>query len=687
MSSPIAGFSGLASGIQWRDIVDQLMAIEESRTVTPIATRIDQRAAQRTAWNTFLGLTNTLNDSARALRAGGIGGFLASASPSPTTSRALVSASASSTAAPGNYKVEVLQLAQSAKVSGGPVSNVKNALGITGNFKVNGSTVSVAATDTLESIRTKINSANTGATPSGVTAAIMSDGATGGRLVLSRSTPGGTGVTITDGTGGIARELGFLDSRSRTVSSTVTAIASALGLSTFPSPASIRIDGRLIAVDLENESLATVVAKINAAGGQASIASEAYGSETRYRLVTQGNVQAVDGDADSQAIIDALDLGAGGYGDVKQTLSTGVFTDASDSLATASTELAGLKVGGQSAGLAVGDAINVRGTRGDGSAVSIGITIADGDTVQSLLDKINDATSGFGAGSRSASAVLASDGTIRLTDGTGGESRLSLSLGVVHADDTKGSLGTATVSLAGRNRELAAGQDAMVKVDGVVMTRSSNTVADAISGVTLNLLNAEAGTAIDLKVTRNDDDGVKAVKAFADAYNAAVKFFDEQRATDKPLNGSSSLRSVMATFTSALRTGVTSNATYSRLSLMGIELDRTGLLKVNESTARKALAEKPAEVEALFGFDGVGGALVNATDGATAFGSGTVSSQIRSIDEGNFALLAKKAEATRRLDLRRQQLMEQYSRMESALSALNSQGSYLTQQLKSLQAS
>jgi flagellar hook-associated protein 2 len=226
-----------------------------------------------------------------------------------------------------------------------------------------------------------------------------------------------------------------------------------------------------------------------------------------------------------------------------------------------------------------------------------------------------------------------------------------------------------------------------VKVDGVTMTRSSNIVADAISGVTLNLLNAEVGTVVDLKVSHNDDDGVKSVKAFADAYNAAVKFFDEQRAANSPLNGNSSLRSVVSSFTAALRTSVSDNATYARLSLMGIELDRNGQLKVNESTARKALSEKPAEVEALFGFSGVGGALVTATDAATAFGTGGVSSQIRSIDEGNFALLAKKADAVRRLELRRQQLVEQYTRMESALSALNSQGSFLTQQLKSLQAS
>lgn len=686
MSNPVAGFSGLSSGIQWRDIVDQLVTIEQNRTVAPITARLDARAKEREAWKKFRELSFALNDASRTLRAGGIGGFLATAGASPTTSRSLLSAAAGSGAAAGSYKVEVLSLAQAAKVSGGVMTGTKTALGFTGDFTVNGKTITVAATDTLEGVRNKINAANTGASPSGVSATILSDGGTGGRLVLTSATTGSTPITIGDGTGGIARELGFLDSRSKPISSTASAIASALGLQTSPPPASIRVDGKLITVDLETESLSAIVAKINAAGGQARIESEAYGEETRYRLVTNGNVQAVEGDADSAAIIDALGMAAGTFGSVQQTVATGAFTDANDATATLSTELAGLKLGGASTGLAVGDAINIRGTRGDGTAVTIGITIDDGETMGTLLDKINDASSGFGSGTRPASAVLASDGSIRLTDGTGGDSRLSLSLNVVHADGTTGTLGTSVVT-AGRSRELAAGQDAQIRVDGVLVTRPTNTIADAVSGVTLNLLNAEPGTTIDLTVNRNTEDGVKAVKAFADAYNAIVKFFDEQRAEGAPLATSSSLRGVVSSFTASLRTQVADNSTYSRLSLMGVELSRDGTLKVTDATVRTALSAKPDEVEALFGFSGVAGALVTVTDNATAFGTGTVSSQISSLESGDFALRQKKADAERRVEQRRTALIEQYTRMERALSALNAQGSFLTQQIKQLQNS
>ncbi len=686
MSNPIASFSGLASGIQWRDIVDQLVLAERSRMVQPIERQIELRQSQRTAWSTFKSLSEKLNDAARALRAGSIGGYTAAAPASAMTSRTLVNATASGSAVAGSHKVEVLQLAQSAKVSGNTVASIKSALGFNGDFQVGGTTISVSSSDSLETVRNKINSANTGDTPTGISATIISDGGAGGRLVLTRNTPGAQSIAILDGAGGIARELGFLDTQSRQVSSTVTAIAASLGIQTSPAPAAVRVDGKLITFDLENDSILSIVSKINAAGGQATAIEEAYGDETRYRLQIQGNVQAVDGDADSAAIVDILGLGAGSFGKVKQTVTSGLFTSGTDSVATESTELEGLKVNGITANLNAGDAINIRGVRGDGTAVSFGLVVQSGDTMQTLLDRINDSTSGFGAGARAATATLGSDGAIRLTDGKGGESHLSLSLEIARSDGTSGTLSVASTTTTGRLRELSAGQDAQVKVDGVLVSRSSNTIAEVIPGVTLSLLNAEPGTEIDLSISRNVDSGFNAVKAFADAYNGIIKFFDEQRTENQPLAGNSTLRGIVSTFTSSLRTEVSSNSTYSRLSTMGLALDRSGQLTVDEAKVRSALAEKPDEVEALFGFAGAGNAFVDATDNATRYGTGTISSQIKNIDDGDFRLQLRKADAERRLEERRASMIDQYVKMERALSAINSQGGFLSQQIAALQA-
>ncbi len=678
-------FSGLGSSIQWGDIVDATIEAEKVRNLTPITAEIEKRTAQQAAWTKLQGLVETLNENARLVRRTGFGGFTANVPTSPATSRTLLTATPTLNAVPGRYRVEVLQLADTAKLAGGAVTDVSSALNLTGDFSINGTSIAIDAADSLNAIRDKINTANSGDTPTGVTATIVKEGTTGGRLVLTRDASGADGITLADGTGGMARELGLLDSRSKPVTSAVVAAAAALGLVVTPPPATIRVGNVVITADLSVDSISAIAAKINAAGGSATVESEVYGDETRYRLVTDGNVSAVDGDANSQAVIDGLGMVAGASGAVTQTVQSGAYTDAADAAATAGTLLAGLKLDGADAGLAVGDAVNIRGLRGDGTAVTIGLVVEAGDTMQTLLDRINDATSGFGAGARPALATLGDDGRIRLADGQGGSSRLSMSLGITRADGSAGTLGATTVAIAGRSRELQQARDAVIRVDGQEYTRSSNSITDAIAGTTLSLQTAEPGTTIDVSIERDIEGGLATVQKFADSYNAIRVFFDEQRQTDSPLYADSLLRGVVESFTAALRTEVSANGTYSKLAMAGVALDRFGALKVDADALKTAMADKPTEIEALFGFTGVGGAFVTAADNATQFGIGTISAQLKNLSQASIRLKQRETDAQKRLDYRREQLVAQFTQMEIAISRLNQQRSSLASITSALQ--
>lgn len=685
MAGSTINFSGLSSSIQWGDIVDATIDAEKARSLTPVTAEIDKRTAQRAAWTKLQGLVDTLNENARLVRRTGFGGFTANVPVSPTSGRSLLTATPSLNAVPGRYRVEVLQLADTAKFAGGSVADTAAALNLTGDFTLNGTSIAVTATDTMEGIRDKINAANTGATPTGVTATIVKEGATAGRLVLTKDSSGSAGITLVDGTGGMARELGFLDSRSKPVSSVVAAAAAALGLVVTPPPATMRVGNVTITVDLSVDSLSAIAAKINAAGGSASVESEAYGSETRYRLVTDGNVSAVGGDAGSQDVIDALGMTAGTTGTVRHSVQSGVYTDASDAVATSATLLDGLKVDGAATGLAVGDAINIRGFRGDGTAVTIGLVVGASDTMQTLIDKINDASAGFGAGARTATASLGADGRLRLTDSTGGASRLSISLGVTHSDGSTGTLGATSVAVTGRSRELQTGKDAIIRVDGREITRSTNSITDAITGTTLALQTAEAGTEIDVAIDRDIAGGVSSVQKFVDSYNAIRAFFDEQRKTDSPLYADTMLRNVVNSFTDALRTEVSSNGTYTKLAIAGVALDRFGILKIDADKLKTAMADKPTEIEALFGFTGVGSAFVTAADNATQYGIGTISAQLKNLDAATLRLRSRATEAQKRLDYRREMLVQQFTNMEVAISRLNAQRSSLSAVTSALQ--
>ena len=73
-----------------------------------------------------------------------------------------------------------------------------------------------------------------------------------------------------------------------------------------------------------------------------------------------------------------------------------------------------------------------------------------------------------------------------------------------------------------------------------------------------------------------------------------------------------------------------------------------------------------------------------ATDTATQFGIGTISGQTKSLDESNSRLKTRAADAQRRLDLRREQLVQRFTSMETLLARLQNQGTTITNAMKSL---
>ncbi len=70
------------------------------------------------------------------------------------------------------------------------------------------------------------------------------------------------------------------------------------------------------------------------------------------------------------------------------------------------------------------------------------------------------------------------------------------------------------------------GKDAALQVNGLSITRDTNTVAGAIDGVTLNLLKAETGTLVSLDVTENNTKVKQSIGGFVQGYNDLVSRID-----------------------------------------------------------------------------------------------------------------------------------------------------------------
>lgn len=676
MTTPLTTISGLASNIQWRDIVDTIGNVERTRYVLPLNQRKTLQERRRTAYGDLQSRVQAFADAARTLRDGtAFRRTTATGGESATTGRQLVTTTTSTGAEPGLYRVEVRSLATAEKLGSRLFASDTTALGLAGTFTVGGRDVVVAATDTLATLRTRLNEANTGATPSGVGATILGSASTGFRLVLTSDAPGETGIALGTDADGIGRALGFQTSQSRAVSSSTLAIAAAMGV-TMPPPSSIRVGDQVISVDLATESLSQIAAKIRAAGQEARVDTEAFGETSRFRLRIGGAVSTSD-DPGSQAVLDALGITVGGReASAQQVRATGVLGGAGGAAATTTTALTDLTLDGVALAAATGDAIAIRGVRGDGSTFRLGITIDTGETIQTLLTRLN-ASDAFGGG-RTATASLGEDGRIEVVDNTTGESRLSLSLELQRADDTTASFGTPVTTVAGRARQLAAGTDAVARIDGVEVRSSSNSIASYVPGVTFTLDQAEPGTTVEVRVSRDEEGVTDGVNALVSAYNDLLSFYNRQSAEGQPLQSDPTARSVMRSLTTALRAPATSTAGFTQGAQVGLALQRDGTLKLDNDAFLAAFRGNLNGVVGLFGSTGIGGNAEQAGNQAVRFGIGTIATTVASIDRDVTGIDERIEREEDRIARRQEQLVQQYTRLETALTRLQRQSGALT---------
>lgn len=622
-SGPVGSFPGLGSTFDYTSLVNSLIQIQSQPGVA-MQTRITTAQAQLSAYKTYSGLLSNLEGATSLMRLGtafqGVGATVSNATTA--SGQTLLSASALSGAAPGSYAVKVLQTAQADKLSGNTFTNSTTALGLAGDFIINGKTVTIAASDTLSSVSDKINAVNSGSSASGVTAAIVTDSSSAQRLVLTSTQTGAAGINLVDGVQGVARQLGWIDStesikhgtssggQSDNFASATTAIGSQLGLTGPPGAQTVTIGGYTVSINLATDSLTTLASSFSALPGiQATVQTTTVNGATQYFLDIRNTTNFVD----SGNALQQLGVLVAGRSSVAQQLQGGAMTDSNASTAaTASTLLTNLWNGGTAASAKVGDTLTISGTRGDGTAVSISHTVAAGDTVQTLLTKLNDATTGFGAGARPATASIDAGGHLVMTDGTAGQSSLALNIVANNQGGGRLDFGAFATASTGRARELVAGADAKFSVDGVAFTRSSNTVSDVIASTTLTLSAADPALTATVTVARSTAAAQTAVQNYVSAYNAVVDFIKTQQtpgtdpSSNPTLYNDGLLRTARSALSSLMLTPVAGAASdMSTPDTVGISLTSDGHLSFDSNKFQGAYTTRYNDVTKLFMESGV----------------------------------------------------------------------------------
>jgi flagellar hook-associated protein 2 len=237
-------------------------------------------------------------------------------------------------------------------------------------------------------------------------------------------------------------------------------------------------------------------------------------------------------------------------------------------------------------------------------------------------------------------------------------------------------------------------------VNGLTVTRASNTVSDVIPGVTFVLLQegdhdgAIESTDATAKLTVSADSSslTTAVKSFADSYNAVNTIVNGQFTQDSntkrqgALAGDASIRGVMARLRSEISRVGGIGAGLKYLSDIGVKFQKDGSLSFDEAVFADALQENPDGVAALFTIanNGIGKRVpdavddyISTVDGALIFRQKGIQSSIDTIDK-------KVAREEERIAAYQARLTQQFKSLEQLVSQLKSQGDYLTQQLTAL---
>lgn len=333
-----------------------------------------------------------------------------------------------------------------------------------------------------------------------------------------------------------------------------------------------------------------------------------------------------------------------------------------------------------------------------GSAAAVNITVGATDTLATIAAGIN----GAGAG---VVASVFNDGTnerlLLQSKTTGAASGFRLQSadaalqGLVFDPENKAGVGMAA---AGIPQQLA--QDAAARINGLAVTSGTNTLADNIPGVTINLLATtttgygtvgEVKAPLTMTVSEDVTLAVKNVNDFTEAYNklnknlADLTKYDASTKTAGLFQGDSAVVGLQRVLRN-MATSISSGGVYQRLSDVGLELQLDGSLKLNTGKLSVA-ANNGTALSDLFTTDN-GNALTNGFalkfkslgEGVAASGGSLVSKAAALKND-----LLRNTEAQTKVNDRatavEARLRARYSALDAQMGRLNALNAYVSQQV------
>ncbi len=327
--------------------------------------------------------------------------------------------------------------------------------------------------------------------------------------------------------------------------------------------------------------------------------------------------------------------------------------------------------------------------RKGGAATGTAITI---DSTNNTLSGLRDAINAADAGVTATIVDVTGDGTqqklVLSSKETGAAGRVEL------AETTAtGTLADLNVNSLNPADSDFSKLDAQFSVNGLSMTRSTNTISDAVTGVTINLKKAGSTS---VTVTQSTDIENK-LRGFVNAYNAVQDFVAanyNKDATGRPtgiLAGDATLRNIQQQLRGAYGAISADNGgSLESLSDIGITASDDGHLSLDSAVFNSKLQTNADDVRALLygateSQSGIFQSVHSITSGMSDSTTGSIQTAISGYESSVKSMnssISSKLESIARL---RESLIRQYSAVDAAIGQINSQGTALTSIITSLQ--
>ncbi len=297
------------------------------------------------------------------------------------------------------------------------------------------------------------------------------------------------------------------------------------------------------------------------------------------------------------------------------------------------------------------------------------------------IDSTNNTLAGIAAAINSAPNVGVSASVITTTDG----SRLVLT------GTTTGAANQIAVTPSGGDGGLASlalttvpAQDASFSINGFPATSGSNVVANAISGVTLNLLQASApATPTTLTISPDTSSAQTSIDSFVTAVNGVLSSIQTLTAYNPstqaagPLNGNATLEAFQNQLQSILGQFTNSGGSVKSLTDLGITAGTDGTYSTDDTTLGNALSASLASVGNLLGgTNGIATQINNLVNNYTQPGglldtiNQGLQTSLTNVNTQQTALAAQMAAYSARLTA-------EYNAMDTAVALLKQTQTYL----------